>query len=59
MNKTILLVSAIILAINFQINAQNKTEKPLMVKGLKSYVFIPQGKVRVDKKEVEVNAFYR
>ena len=58
MNKTILLVSAIILAINFQINAQNKTEKPLMVKGLKSYVFIPQGKVRVDKKEVEVNAFF-
>lgn len=58
MKKTILLVSAIILAINFQINAQNKTEKPLMVKGLKSYVFIPQGKVRVDKKEVEVNAFF-
>ncbi len=58
MNKTILLVTAIILAINFQINAQNKTEKPLMVKGLKSYVFIPQGKALVDKKEVEVKAFF-
>jgi sulfatase modifying factor 1 len=58
MNKTILLVSTIILAINIQINAQNKTEKPLMVKGLKSYVFIPQGKALVEKKEVEVSAFF-
>lgn len=58
MKNTILLVSAIILAINIQLNAQNKTEKPLFAKGLKSYVFIPQGKAMIDKKEVEVKAFF-
>lgn len=58
MKKSALLIFALIFALNLNLFAQKKSVKPMHVKTIKDYAFIPQGKARFEKQEFEVNAFF-
>lgn len=48
----------IFIVIGYSSYAQKKVVKPVNIKSLKDYSFIPQGKSRFEKQEFDVNAFF-